>query len=777
MNILIEDTINAWFAEFIANGDFALFADGLTGSEKVYLRRKGPSGKYLNAGTQHGWRTLGSSYNSVPISFPPGVEWRVEKMPSKYPASVGIVGDVVLGDSGVIEVEDPDPEPVDKTVTIAASASEIAEGSAVEFTVSGYACPITVSVVEAETTCDVTEYSFDTTSLNGNGIITLTTVNDEDVEESEVISVKFESSESGVDIQPANFTITVTSEDVAAVETDFSTVSHFVSVQDGPYTDGATWGNESPGVYGRDYPGPEDTCDIAHLVEISPEKSVETGINVVPGGHVVVKGKLKFSKFPIFSAETEITIDGGFLDLNGFGPDSEEYYRAFGFNAKNGATIKGPGMVGRAENYKYSMPWFNIEDTIFDGLTGFWTAGNDPAYCQKKPNVMRRVRFINCSGDFNFQGSQLRCRDDLATTFDRVVFEEGFRSYAFTAAKAATSTMNKVFFADAHQIRFNGKWDTSGAIYNNCPIYQEKGSVLNQTNPLLYITGRNSHNDAPIPWPGEGVWDGAYLLHTAENPHFFHLSKGYFDNGTFEFKGGVSENTTPGYDGGEVFSFESLETLGTPVRIHHNLAIDHASGVFVNALGNPQIVDLLVENNTVWTKPPNSNSGYYGALARSEGVNGAWTPDGSVTIRKNITANMDGSYASDNMAGVFLFNPTTDSFDYVDQNAWYKMSDIYVGVTSSTLTEGVDEGFGALDVIDVDPQFIDPTRCFAQYDAMKGGPGTVENGFEQFKQSILNPAPAYSIPEMVAWVREGFKPQALEYNLGNGEFIGAISPE
>lgn len=85
---------------------------------------------------------------------------------------------------------------------------------------------------------------------------------------------------------------------------------------------------------------------------------------------------------------------------------------------------------------------------------------------------------------------------------------------------------------------------------------------------------------------------------------------------------------------------------------------------------------------------------------------------------------------------------------------------------------------GTNDVV-TDPQFVDPTRNIARWDASLGGPGTLANAVAEMAKRN-DPAgynPAYNLVDLLAWVRAGFAPQnqALATAAHDGTFIGAVA--
>jgi hypothetical protein len=65
------------------------------------------------------------------------------------------------------------------------------------------------------------------------------------------------------------------------------------------------------------------------------------------------------------------------------------------------------------------------------------------------------------------------------------------------------------------------------------------------------------------------------------------------------------------------------------------------------------------------------------------------------------------------------------------------------------------EIIGANDIDDVDPQFVDWNRTPATWDASLGGAGTLDGAADRLK-----PGGGNTVQEMLAYIREGFRPQS-----------------
>lgn len=96
--------------------------------------------------------------------------------------------------------------------------------------------------------------------------------------------------------------------------------------------------------------------------------------------------------------------------------------------------------------------------------------------------------------------------------------------------------------------------------------------------------------------------------------------------------------------------------------------------------------------------------------------------------------------------------------------------------------QGYDSTFtvapGAHD-INADPAFVDSSRNMGKWDALYGGPGTMDDAIAQLElrnHSTWNPN--FTIANLFAYVRRGFVPTAASIKTGasDGGYVGAVNP-
>jgi len=107
--------------------------------------------------------------------------------------------------------------------------------------------------------------------------------------------------------------------------------------------------------------------------------------------------------------------------------------------------------------------------------------------------------------------------------------------------------------------------------------------------------------------------------------------------------------------------------------------------------------------------------------------------------------------------------------------------------TFTVLERGVDTGYLAHSIANIDPQFVDSTRSLAKFaDYVFGETGNTAttaaakfltiNGWDGTNNVTHNAG--YTIPAALAWLREGFRPQNMTLATAGeaGTYIGAVEP-
>ncbi len=549
---------------------------------------------------------------------------------------------------------------------------------------------------------------------------------------------------------------------------DFSTASTFISAADGNWNDGATWGGDSPGVWGRDYPGPEDTVEIKHHVVVPSGKELAGQVKLADGAHLDIKGSFTLEADLICGNLAAITVDHGELRLNGFGIDTEKYYRVFDFSTRH-ARITGPGIIGKKQEYRYSLGHFTIEDSVFDGLSGFFSCGNySHYYAPEFQNRLLRSRFINCSGKFELQYMD---KNGEQPAIVQQVFFEGFDKMTFGGSPQQVSILDRCVFADAGEVYLKQGWQRKNMVAINT-TFIPKGRPQNCLAEECLLVGLPGSGSEVANFGHDGAYRNCYFYTAKPNPHLLVIDGDYMPaGGSFFFSNNIIEAASEVDDGGDFLMLREKDAL--PITATGNILIDKTGGAFINGSGgiaHPAIVSG--ENNTIYSN--RRSQGYYGFLARNES-GGYFLPEGQLHLHKNIVYNTEPT--SPKTAAVYLLKDDADQLTTTDDNAFINLTDPYVGVTITGKSLG-EEGFGKHDRINIDPQFVDPTRNLAAYDAHLGGEGTAEHAIAEFSRiADADYSGAYSVSGLLEYVRAGFRPQAAEYQLNNGEYIGAVNPQ
>ncbi len=554
----------------------------------------------------------------------------------------------------------------------------------------------------------------------------------------------------------------------AAIETDFTVVSDFTSVQDGLYNDGATWGNESPGVWGKDYPGPEDTALVKHRVTVPKGKSYSTKMQIGTNGNFIVQGNFTMEDDLIVTKGITLFIDGGNLNLNEHNIDTSGYYEGFILKSRGG-TITGKGMIGKQAAYKYSIAQFDFENTIVNGITGFYSCANRSGALGDSPHRIINTRFMDCSGRFDLQYMDNRC--GTGTSILRHVYIEGFENVFLGGKKQDnTNTLDYVVFNHVKQLQITNNWiGNNVVIVNSTYLPQSNSTNIKLTNVLFieapldgYAGGQTSI------YSHGGTIKNCYFYTTYENPHLMYINQPYLDaTEGVDIDGIIIEATAEHGDGGDMILFGVTDTP-TPFSLTNSILIDKTGGALLNAIGKDITAEVTAHNNTIFVDKANS-TGYYGHLARNE-TNGRFV--GKTELLRNLVYNNNPD--TPKTAAIYLLRDDPDQITTTDENCFHNITDKYVQVTITGKSIG-DEGFGRYD-IEADPEFTDKTRNLIKYGA------SISNDTSEHDiiHGFMNIADAdysgnYSIQGLIEYVREGFTPNNAELYTDTS-YRGAVKP-
>lgn len=276
-------------------------------------------------------------------------------------------------------------------------------------------------------------------------------------------------------------------------------------------------------------------------------------------------------------------------------------------------------------------------------------------------------------------------------------------------------------------------------------------------------------NDNALP----GSLSNSYFLYdgATDNPHFMQPNPA----GDCTYTGLIFEapdavNTS---DCGDCISMVSPGSVMT-FTIQNCLVLPAAggrtSGTLFSALGNANV--RIAANHNTWYLTANDPTARFPAM----GVVGETfnTNAGQVTSFKSNLAcsnSARNAYMYDNING----SPNTDTVTAANAN----YNNMY-NLAAGSAGKGYDAPFtgspGAND-LNVNPNFVDPTRNAAKWDLSIGGAGTEANAIVELKKrNATGYNSNYTIANLVAYVRDGFKPtNVLLRNAGHdGVTIGAL---
>ncbi len=341
--------------------------------------------------------------------------------------------------------------------------------------------------------------------------------------------------------------------------------------------------------------------------------------------------------------------------------------------------------------------------------------------------------------------------------------------YAFNGHTGGTKSFLRNYCdIEAHLNHPNG-YDIQDNVFNDELTWNESSGAIGsfERNLIRRTLATVISNYADV------ALDSYLLLdHTSANPQgLTHASpnsgKVYTHDGTiFEYAGTSTE--------GEMIVVPTASAAWT-LKVLRCITIPNSDGSqigkLVSALGDVNVT-IEFENNTY--KVTSASSGDSGLVL---GVTYAGQADMVSKFRSNLAwddAAGGGFKVTDASATVGMITEALCDF-----NAGYNVSAGIEGNgydTDLVGTEGTD--FGANDVNDIAPNFVDDTRDMAAWDSSLGGAGTRANAMvELAKLNLASHDAAYTPAALHAYVKAGFAPQASEYDgaAHDSGTIGAVA--
>jgi hypothetical protein len=579
----------------------------------------------------------------------------------------------------------------------------------------------------------------------------------------------------------------------------------WVSVQDGAWDDAATWG-------GGDIPGNCAEVEIAHAVTAasctlsgsSPASYSPTAVTS-PALKVTVDGSLLLSEGATLVSRGDVHLlglmtmaEGSTLELDASqatDPTNTEYRLLIEstWNIYDTAKL----VINGTENQRCALR------SNPDGGPGRILAAYDTGIFDPDVGSKSGGRIIAAFTDFSGFGSAEKTawhfRADVSTAEVRVTdstftdFGEIVQNYTSVAGASVIFERN-IWTASIPSIekesifRPSSAQDATMSIKNNSfdarvYLYGTVGAVIEdnvfgdglQTHPNLSGGGQWAsfrHNLIRQPKEGESGFgmrygqeflDNVYIMdYDGWNPHFLAVQHGtgetLVSGNVFWFTG--PQEPPPGAEGDGVRpgTPDSGTYTDNHIIVEENIFLPNGNGP--DGLNNlsATVLTILIED-------ANKRVSVHRNTAFTNGSGGCAIGETGVTAAGNLFAVKSNLFVGDiNNTGYKIHN-----LNYAEEDAVLAQDADYNGCwrcfDGDNFMSGAGKGYdglsfsgsqliGANDIDDVDPQFVDWNRTPATWDGSLGGSGTLDGAAER-----LMPGGGNSVEELLAYIREGFRPQ------------------
>ncbi|MFP6685763.1 MAG: hypothetical protein VB934_13670, partial [Polyangiaceae bacterium] len=262
---------------------------------------------------------------------------------------------------------------------------------------------------------------------------------------------------------------------------------------------------------------------------------------------------------------------------------------------------------------------------------------------------------------------------------------------------------------------------------------------------------------------GQKFLDNVYVMDfVGWNPHYMWLSDGtgetHISGNVFWFTG--PSTPPPGAEGDGIFP----GAPGSGTRLDNHLIMER-NIILPNSNGPNGANNLSTTIFTLLAEEPNMRVSVRRNTMFTNGSGGCAIGESAITKAGNVFAVKSNLFVGDiNNSGYKMHNYGTAEADAVlakdaDYNGCWRCSN------GDNFMQGTGKGYhglsfsgsqlvGANDTDDVDPQFVDWNRTPATWDATLGGAGTLDG-----VATRLKPGGGNTVAEMLAYIREGFRPQ------------------
>ena len=221
-------------------------------------------------------------------------------------------------------------------------------------------------------------------------------------------------------------------------------------------------------------------------------------------------------------------------------------------------------------------------------------------------------------------------------------------------------------------------------------------------------------------------------------------------------------------------------------ELSNTIIVDELGGVALNALGAPHLGNYSANHNTLIVDVPDNTGRYYGVLARTES-GGSY--DGTLGLHNNLCFVRSNPNAYDDIMAINIDTAGNDQVTTMGNNAFIGFAVLaanrFNGVLSATKAIGAP-GYGAGDIINVQPDFVDVNRNTASWQASQnGGGGAAEaiasallvNGYNVATDDQSGTPSGFLASSIINYVRDGLVPTNIAYDgtASDGGTIGAVA--
>lgn len=521
-----------------------------------------------------------------------------------------------------------------------------------------------------------------------------------------------------------------------------------------------------------------------------------TGVDAANRAAITINGKLNLSGDVTLNSYNEIVYGPNFeIELNG----NNIYYVNSGAllnkvtsntteitRGKITSSVGGVGEIRRSGGTVQVGGSLNYIDFISTGVVNLasnYYAGDD---FEAMYNVFYDCQKITLGGYREGSNSIRVERNDFRATRDandmcvlssrlQGVESGGTQSFRFNTFSQGGGVRRRA--------RFEYQADSSDCIFDDVEIY----NVQSNSTDRIKTCDRVFTHISTAGGIGNGgglnsTMIGAMITSTVDNPKIWSQASPFGEISNCVYDPTYELGYTDGGDA--VLLSRATETNPTLVIVvKNNLVLESKTGAFINGLGvgggaGDEITGgVLLEHNTLVGSYDNA----YGGLLRTE--SGGYLV-GDTQINSNLIVDISAQAGSLGFNLDFALDDQLTSFDY---NNWFQIENPYQGVTSATKTAGVTVGYGGNDLTQ-DPQFVDPTRNFRQWDLLVGsGLGTTAAGTDELlklngyddtlKTQLSANRTVHSVTSVTTWIADGFKVQnvTLENAGHDGVTIGALA--